>query len=48
MNVIVYQSTGLKNVTLLAALDISAAFDTVDIPTSERRLDYSFGVTAAT
>ena len=36
----VYQSSGSKNVTLLAALDISAAFDTIDVPTIERRLEH--------
>ena len=44
----VCQSSGSKNVTLLAALDISAAFDTVDITTIDRRLEHSFGVTGAT
>ena len=31
----VYQFSSLKNVALLAALDISAAFDALDIPTTE-------------
>ena len=44
----VYQSSDSKNVTLLSALDISAAFDTLDIPTIERRLEHSFGVTSET
>ena len=44
----VYQSSDSKNVTLLAALDISAAFDTMDIPTIERWLEHSFGVTGVT
>ena len=44
----VYQSSGSKNITLLAVLDISAAFDTVDIPTIGRRLEHSFGVTDTT
>ena len=44
----VYLSSGSKNVTLVVALDISAAFDTLDIPTIERRLEHSFGVTDVT
>ena len=40
----VYQSSGSKNVTLLEVLDISATFDTVDIPTIVRRLEHSFDV----
>ena len=40
----VYQTSSSKNITLL---DISAAFDTLDISTIERRLEHSFGVTSA-
>ena len=40
----VYRATGAKTVTLLAALDISAAFD---IPMIMHRLEGSFGISGA-
>ena len=44
----VYLSSGSKNVTLNAELDILVVFDTLNIPTIKRRLEHSLGGTAIT
>ena len=43
----VYQAADLKQTTLLVLLDLSAAFDSIDIPTLLRRLNHTFGLTNA-
>jgi hypothetical protein len=40
----VYHAADLKQTTLLVLLDLSAAFDSIDIPTLLRRLNHTFGM----